>query len=114
MYARGQSARDRMQGRLYANAGREFDQGSDVSTSEEKGYVLPYHLAILPRLALFFIRRVIPTTPCKCEKGIVRVRVGDNRLRVTQLIGASQAEKALLLTSSVFLSRDISRNRLQA
>lgn len=26
MYARGQSARDRMQGRLYANAGREFDQ----------------------------------------------------------------------------------------
>lgn len=72
MYARGQSARDRMQGRLYANAGREFDQDPTFPLREGVCTTVSTWL-YSPTLRIFLCAGIIPTTPCKCEKGIVRV-----------------------------------------
>lgn len=72
VYARGRSARDRMQRRLYANAGREFDRGPTFPLREG---VRMHHPYLPPRACLCArARRVIPTMPCKREKGLVRVR----------------------------------------
>lgn len=71
MYARGRSARDRMQGRLYANAGREFDQGPTFPL--RKGVRTTATLGHTPLPRAFLCAGVIPTTPCKCEKGMVHV-----------------------------------------
>lgn len=71
MDAAGARARDRMQRRLYANAGREFDRGPTFPLGE--GVCTTRTSRLVPCLCAR-ARRVIPTMSCKREKGLVGVR----------------------------------------
>lgn len=89
------SARDRMQRRLYANAGREFDRGPTFPLREGARICT----SRTSRLALVYARELAGLfQPCRANarEGTSSCAQPGNRLCVTQLIGGPRAEKSRL------------------